>query len=366
MKKLTILTLLSFMFVMLSQTGQSQELYDLRWKFKQADTYIIKVISTKKSLQKITTEGQARPKIEKEESFSEAKYKLSVKKNNKNSTVLSLTLVSLTMKSDSADKKMTMRAWKKNGKKHSQINIDSAKLSAFKHELNNLLKNVVEAMLDMEVTFELTKQGLVKSTKMMNNPFSKIKANTMITKMTLKMITKMLSPKEMSKMLTVELFTQLSPEPVRINSTWPVRRKYSIMGIDAEGTGTARITKVLNKKNQSIAQIKESLSYKAKTERFSKMLKDMLTDMFKTMAPNADINIDIQFKMDKAFPKVSYSEFNIEKGYNMLTKSKNVKMSMSGFMKIAFGKKVMTAKMHIDIAANTEVTCYKVVNKDDN
>lgn len=335
---------------------QADETYDLNWKFKKGDTYIIEYEGETKTTTIVKDEQNPKGTESSEISKDKHEFQLDVKNTDKNgSAEVLLSINSFEKNSNEKNKNLFIKASKdRENKKTSTVKISSTNQMLQQPDVKKFFKDFAEAMLDIQVMLKVSNKGIVLNKKMLNDPFKNMKGDTMIVKMIMKLVKKMISPEDIESAISSELFTQLPENKIAMNSPWDINRSFSIIGIEAVGKGTAKIDKA----KKRMVVINESVTYKASAEKFSKMMEEIIKDTLK-QSTGQKIDVTMDFKIKDDFVCDYESHFDYKKGYNTRSISKKIAIPVIGKMKMKFGEKTFEGDMMLNVVGASSMKCRK-------
>jgi hypothetical protein len=336
---------------LVATAARAQETVQLKWALEKGAKRILKTESVTRTITDTTDQNGLRDRKE-ETATQTAEMALEVVgvAPNGNLTIVAQPQ-SIKTESKSKAESMTFTATRAaDGAITTDAQVESDNPMLKGAEVKTLLKTVAANMLKLKSTFEVTPLGAIASVKVEGDPFKDLPEDTQMNKLIGKMLRKMISADDLAKVMSAEAFTQLPDKPVKVNDTWPVKRSFTLMGLEMTGTGTATLAGVQDKK----ATIREAIKYTVDTKKYCAMVKDLVESVVADLGLSIKVEVNLQTTGNIAAD--STSAFDTAAGATTLTEWQEMKIPFGGTMVVASAGRENRVKMDISVSTSTKAT----------
>jgi len=260
----------------------------LQWKWEKGAKFAIE--SVRKTHTRTVTTGEGVNETEEEDETASNHLLAQVDDvPEKGPVSVTITLRKFDIVQTSVQKTLEMHgSWSEDGKPHVTVKFESAALGAMRGEAESVLRGVGSNLLALKVKVELSRAGEVLSAKGEGDITAGIDRSSPVRRIIVATMERMLTVDDLAQSMVGEAFPQLAAAPPAAGAKWPVKRRFSLMGLTMRGKGAGSVVK----SDAAAPEIRhaEETVYEIDSKGFSKMLEAV----FAEAAPGAKISATLR------------------------------------------------------------------------
>ena len=205
----------------------------------------------------------------------------------------------------------------KGGSPEINVKIEGGDEILHSEDVKEMFRKITANVLEIKSILEVTPEGKVVNANIIGDLFENLPAETEVTRIMSKVIKKMISKEDLSSAIAAEVFVQVPSTGVDVKDSWPVKRSFSMIGLDMDGSGEATLQEINELNGVMVGKIEEVITYKLNTENFCEKFKEMIETIMEEAGVSVNVELNMFAKEDPVI--TSTSLFNIDEGMTMET-----------------------------------------------